>query len=140
MSLCSTVCVRLQILNVEKNLLKSLPDSIRDLRLLQTLNLKGWLQSPRRHRRVCVWLCKFNGADEHVFFSLSLSVLVGNSLSELPSSLSSLSSLRTLDVSDNVIVQLPKCLANIRTLEVCVAAYTLHQGWQTVRATMGSIM
>lgn len=43
MSLCSTVRVRLQILNVEKNLLKNLPDSIGDLRLLQTLNLKGWL-------------------------------------------------------------------------------------------------
>lgn len=39
MSLSSTV--HFQILNVEKNLLKALPDSIGDLRLLQTLNLKG---------------------------------------------------------------------------------------------------
>lgn len=32
-----------QILNVEKNRLKALPDSIGDLRLLQTLNLKGMI-------------------------------------------------------------------------------------------------
>lgn len=89
---------------------------------------------------VCVVLINMFVFSLSLYLSLSLSVLVGNSLNELPSSLSSLSSLRTLDVSDNVIVQLPKCLANIRTLEVCVAAYTLDQGWQTVGATMGSIM
>lgn len=43
----------------------------------------------------------------------------GNCLSELPASIGSLSSLRTLDVSDNNIVQLPKNVAHIRTLEVC---------------------
>lgn len=32
-----------QILNVEKNRLKSLPPSIGDLRLLQTLNVKGMI-------------------------------------------------------------------------------------------------
>lgn len=33
--------VTYQILNVEKNHLKTLPSSIGDLRLLQTLNVKG---------------------------------------------------------------------------------------------------
>lgn len=47
-------------------------------------------------------------------------VCKGNCLSELPSSVGSLSSLRTLDLSDNNIVQLPKALAYIRTLEVCI--------------------
>lgn len=40
----SSICVYSmahQILNMEKNLLKALPDSIGDLKLLQTLNLKG---------------------------------------------------------------------------------------------------
>lgn len=40
-----TLHVFFQILNVEKNLLKTLPDSIGDLWLLQTLNLKGVLLS-----------------------------------------------------------------------------------------------
>lgn len=47
-------------------------------------------------------------------------VWIGNCLCELPFSLGSLSSLRTFNVSDNNIVQLPKQLAYIRTLEVCV--------------------
>ena len=34
-------CASCQILNVEKNRLKALPESIGNLRLLQTLNLKG---------------------------------------------------------------------------------------------------
>ena len=54
------------------------------------------------------------------WFCPSLYACTGNSLSELPSVIGSLSSLRTLDVSDNNIVQLPKTLAHIRTLEVCV--------------------
>lgn len=52
-------------------------------------------------------------------------ISVGNCLSELPSSIGSLSSLRTLDLSDNNIVQLPKTLAYIRTLEVCVFGFKL---------------
>uniref|UniRef100_A0A8C3ANR3 Leucine rich repeat and sterile alpha motif containing 1 n=1 Tax=Cyclopterus lumpus TaxID=8103 RepID=A0A8C3ANR3_CYCLU len=44
---------------------------------------------------------------------------------ELPSSIGSLSSLRTLDLSDNNIVQLPKALVYIRTLEVCVSGFKL---------------
>jgi len=46
----------------------------------------------------------------------------GNCLSALPSSVGSLSSLRTLDLSDNLIEQLPDALVHIRTLEVCVCA------------------
>lgn len=56
-----------------------------------------------------------------------VSVCTGNSLSELPSVVGSLSSLRTLDVSDNNIVQLPKTLAYIRTLEVCVLGNKLER-------------
>ena len=59
-------------------------------------------------------------------FCPSLYVCTGNSLSELPSVVGSLSSLRTLDVSDNNIVQLPKTLAYIRTLEVCVSGNKLE--------------
>lgn len=56
-----------------------------------------------------------------------VSVCTGNSLSELPSVVGSLRSLRTLDVSDNNIVQLPKTLAYIRTLEVCVLGNKLER-------------
>lgn len=62
----------------------------------------------------------------HVFCP-SPCVCTGNSLSELPSVVGSLSSLRTLDVSDNNIVQLPKTLAYIRTLEVCVLGNKLER-------------
>lgn len=51
---------------------------------------------------------------------ITLYISIANSLSELPSTIGSLHSLRTLDLSDNNIVQLPKTLANIRTLEVCL--------------------
>uniref|UniRef100_A0A8C3APQ7 Leucine rich repeat and sterile alpha motif containing 1 n=1 Tax=Cyclopterus lumpus TaxID=8103 RepID=A0A8C3APQ7_CYCLU len=55
----------------------------------------------------------------------SMLICIGNCLSELPSSIGSLSSLRTLDLSDNNIVQLPKALVYIRTLEVCVSGFKL---------------
>lgn len=51
------------------------------------------------------------------FFCIILST-TGNCLSVLPSTIGSLSSLRTLDFSDNSIVHIPKTLAYIRTLEV----------------------
>uniref|UniRef100_A0A3B4V714 Leucine rich repeat and sterile alpha motif containing 1 n=1 Tax=Seriola dumerili TaxID=41447 RepID=A0A3B4V714_SERDU len=51
----------------------------------------------------------------------------GNCLSELPVSVSCLSSLRTLDLSDNNIVQLPKTVAHIRTLE----SFTLDAAMMT---------
>lgn len=47
-------------------------------------------------------------------FSLSL----GNKLKELPATVSGLRSLRTLDISENVLQELPRVLAHIRTLEV----------------------
>ena len=46
--------------------------------------------------------------------------LTGNCLKELPVLVGSMRSLRTLDISDNDIRQLPKTLAHIKTLEVCV--------------------
>lgn len=55
-----------------------------------------------------------------MFSPIALYISIANSLSELPSTIGSLRSLRTLDLSDNNIVQLPKTLANIRTLEVCL--------------------
>lgn len=113
-----TLHVFFQILNAEKNLLKTLPDSIGDLRLLQTLNLKGALLSAIRQEWVD--MRKSDNTDHFIILFPSLCTCIGNSLSELPSSIGSLSSLRTLDLSDNSIVQLPKSLANIRTLEVCV--------------------
>lgn len=108
--------VSCQILNVEKNRLKDLPDSIGDLRLLQTLNLKGTLLT------VCLLVSErtcSSPIELTVFLPITVH-LTGNFLSDLQSSVSSLSSLRTLDLSDNNIVQLPKTLAYIRTLEVCV--------------------
>lgn len=44
----------------------------------------------------------------------------GNCLCELPSSVGCMGSLRTLDLSENSIRELPKELANVRTLEVSV--------------------
>lgn len=44
----------------------------------------------------------------------------GNFLRELPSSVGCMCSLRTLDLSENSIRELPKELANVRTLEVRV--------------------
>lgn len=48
-------------------------------------------------------------------FSLSL----GNKLKDLPATVSGLRSLRTLDISENALQELPRVLAHIRTLEVC---------------------
>lgn len=104
-----------QILNVEKNRLKALPDSIGDLRLLQTLNLKGMILTACCYER---GTCTCKKKKKVVNFSQSLYICIGNLLSELPSLIGSLSSLRTLDLSENNIVQLPRTLANIRTLEV----------------------
>lgn len=42
----------------------------------------------------------------------------GNKLRDLPGTVSSLRSLRALDISGNVVVELPRGLAHIRTLEV----------------------
>lgn len=44
---------------------------------------------------------------------------VGNKLKELPATVSGLRSLRTLDISENLLQELPRVLAHIRTLEVC---------------------
>lgn len=121
----SSTCVHLvscQILNVEKNCLKALPDSIGDLRLLQTLNLKG-MMLPASY--IFPFFKMYKSHDIGYVFSPSLCICTGNCLSELPSSFGSLSSLRTLDLSDNNIVQLPKALAYIRTLEVCVLGFKL---------------
>uniref|UniRef100_A0A8C1J1F0 Leucine rich repeat and sterile alpha motif containing 1 n=1 Tax=Cyprinus carpio TaxID=7962 RepID=A0A8C1J1F0_CYPCA len=79
-----------KVLNVEKNHIKQLPDSIGDLRHLQTLNVKGVLCS-----------FKFSVKD----------------LTVIPVSVGRMSSLRTLDISENSITELPKELANVRTLE-----------------------
>lgn len=44
---------------------------------------------------------------------------VGNKLKELPATVSGLRSLRTLDISENLLQELPRVLAHIRTLKVC---------------------
>lgn len=44
----------------------------------------------------------------------------GNSLTVIPVSVGRMSSLRTLDISENSITELPKELANVRTLEVSI--------------------
>lgn len=44
----------------------------------------------------------------------------GNNLTVIPVSVRSMSSLRTLDISENSIRELPKELANVRTLEVSI--------------------
>lgn len=44
---------------------------------------------------------------------------IGNKLRELPATVSGLRSLRTLNVSENLLQELPRVLAHIRTLEVC---------------------
>lgn len=49
----------------------------------------------------------------------SLPSTPGNKLKELPTTLGGLRSLRTLDVSENHLQELPPVLAHIRTLEVC---------------------
>lgn len=46
------------------------------------------------------------------------SVSAGNKLRELPGSVSGLRSLRALDVSGNVLQELPRVLAHVRTLQV----------------------
>lgn len=122
----SSTCVHFvsrQILTVEKNHLKALPDSIGDLRLLQTLNLKG-----RRPSASCLQVFEtVLQVKQHCSPSpTSLFICPGNSLSALPSSFGSLSSLRTLDLSDNHIVQLPKALVHIRTLEVGLRIQTVR--------------
>lgn len=43
---------------------------------------------------------------------------LGNKLKELPATMSGLRSLRTLDISENLLQELPRVLAHIRTLEV----------------------
>ncbi|TSK16240.1 E3 ubiquitin-protein ligase LRSAM1 [Bagarius yarrelli] len=86
----------LQVLNAENNQIKALPESIGDLQNLQTLNMKG------------------------------VALRLGNCLHELPSSMGRMSSLRTLDLSENSIRELPKELANVRTLEVCFAELGLE--------------
>jgi len=44
---------------------------------------------------------------------------IGNKLRELPATVSGLRSLRTLNVSENLLQELPRVLAHVRTLEVC---------------------
>ncbi len=44
----------------------------------------------------------------------------GNNLTVIPVSVGRMSSLRTLDISENSIRELPKELANVRTLEVSI--------------------
>lgn len=109
--------VSCQILNVEKNRLKSLPDSIGDLRLLQTLSLNGTVLIAH------YWVSErtFPSQIELVMYFYHY-IHIGNCLSELPPSIGSLTSLRTLNLSNNNIVQLPKTLAYIRTLEVCLGS------------------
>ncbi|NWS49904.1 LRSM1 ligase, partial [Probosciger aterrimus] len=78
----------LQVLNLERNLLKCVPQSIGDLAQLQMLNVKGGFCVSR-----------------------------GNKLKDLPVTVSGLRSLRSLDISGNTVVELPRGLAHIRTLE-----------------------
>ncbi|TMS08135.1 E3 ubiquitin-protein ligase LRSAM1 [Larimichthys crocea] len=90
----------LKVLDLHENKLTCLPEDIGTLTSLQILNVeKNRLKaSAGLHRRAAAPAdVKFEG--------------------ELPSVVGSLRSLRTLDVSDNNIVQLPKTLAYIRTLE-----------------------
>lgn len=47
----------------------------------------------------------------------------GNCLNELPAFVGQLKSLKTLDLSENNIRELPKDLANARCLEVCLCAF-----------------
>uniref|UniRef100_A0A8C2D9V0 Leucine rich repeat and sterile alpha motif containing 1 n=1 Tax=Cyprinus carpio TaxID=7962 RepID=A0A8C2D9V0_CYPCA len=93
-----------KVLNVEKNHIKQLPDSIGDLRHLQTLNVKGMPYFTSHENRKPFKLTKC--FDD-----------TGNSLTVIPVSVGRMSSLRTLDISENSITELPKELANVRTLE-----------------------
>lgn len=122
--------VFLQVLNAENNQIKALPASIGDLRNLQTLNMKG-----AALLCVCVRLffqalafCSSCVAWEKKKETDVRNVLCeGNCLRELPSSVGHMGSLRTLDLSENSIRELPKELANVRTLEVSVKPVcTLH--------------
>ncbi len=49
----------------------------------------------------------------------------GNNLTVIPVSVGRMSSLRTLDISENSIRELPKELANVRTLEVSILSKSI---------------
>uniref|UniRef100_A0A665V957 Leucine-rich repeat protein SHOC-2 n=1 Tax=Echeneis naucrates TaxID=173247 RepID=A0A665V957_ECHNA len=90
----------LKVLDLHDNMLCALPEDIGKLVSLQVNN----------YELLCTPL-----------------VICGNCLSELPTSVGSLSSLRTLDLSDNKITKLPQSLAYIRTLE----SFTLDAAMMT---------
>lgn len=80
-------------------------------------------------------------ASDFIFMSFGIEpgifpAVLGNCLSELPSGMSSLCSLRTLDVSDNLIVQIPKTFAYLRTLEVRVHLWNSGHSKTATRKTV----
>uniref|UniRef100_A0A673BGE9 RING-type domain-containing protein n=1 Tax=Sphaeramia orbicularis TaxID=375764 RepID=A0A673BGE9_9TELE len=91
-------CLSPQVLDLHENNLTSLPEDMGKLVSLQRDELGRY---------------RSNGLGGIYITVYS----TGNRLTELPASVGSLSSLRTLDISDNNITQLPKTLAYIRTLE-----------------------
>uniref|UniRef100_A0A6Q2YX38 RING-type domain-containing protein n=1 Tax=Esox lucius TaxID=8010 RepID=A0A6Q2YX38_ESOLU len=106
---CISSLVTLKVLDLHENNLTSLPDDIGQLASLQVLNLeKNQIKS----------LPDSIGDLRHLqTLNVKGNCLNGNCLNGLPSSVGRLCSLRTLDLSETSVRELPQELALARTLE-----------------------